>query len=140
MRENYPVDEPRLSQLAMVSNYRDTWAEGADYSDILQAVEEIGEESQVVERDFEFAMPDGQIYTQWSDFVSDEARNAMKEYVAALKDHETTRTALEQLRRRYAQGATELNDMILRMEEKLRDDRELLRSLSNDVVRLEQNN
>ena len=140
MRENYPVDEPRLRQLAMVSNYRDTWAEGADYSDILQAVEEIGEESQVVERDFEFAMPDGQIYTQWSDFVSDEARNAMKEYVAALKDHETTRTALEQLRRRYAQGATELNDMILRMEEKLRDDRELLRSLSNDVVRLEQNN
>ena len=79
MRENYSVDEPRLRQLAMVNNYRDTWAEGADYSDILQAVEEIGAESQAVERDFEFAMPDGQIYIQYADFVSDEARNAMKE-------------------------------------------------------------
>ena len=140
MRENYDIDEPLLRDYARISSYRDTWADDADYSDLLMAIEEIDLNSKVEKHDFQFAMPQGVVYTKWSDFKNVDARNTMEEYVAVLNEFETTNTALQQLRRRYADGATELSDMILKMEEKLRDDRVLLRRLANDVIRLEQNN
>ena len=140
MRENYDIDEPLLRDYARISSYRDTWADDADYSDLLMAIEEIDLNRKVEKHDFQFAMPQGVVYTKWSDFKNVDARNTMEEYVAVLNEFETTNTALQQLRRRYADGATELSDMILKMEEKLRDDRVLLRRLANDVIRLEQNN
>lgn len=140
MRENYDIDEPLLRDYARISSYRDTWADDADYSDLLMAIEEIDHNRKVEKHDFRFAMPQGVVYTRWADFKNADARNTMEEYIGVLNDYETTNTALQQLRRRYAEGATELSDMILKMEEKLRDDRVLLRRLANDVIRLEQNN
>lgn len=140
MRENYDVDELALRDRARITSYRDTWAEDADYTDLLMAIEEIDANSKAVKHDFQFAMPHGVIYTKWDDFKNEEAKSIMKEYVALTKDYATTLTALEQLRRRYAGGATEVSDMILRMEEKVRDDRAMMRRLANDVIKLETNN
>lgn len=140
MRENYAVDEPSLVSMARIASYRDTWVDGADYSDLLMAIEEIDPDRKVVKNDFEFALPDGKVYTRWDDFKNPDAKAAMQEYVSAVNDHETTLTALEQLRRKYAQGVTGLESMIMKMEEKLRDDYVLMRRLANDVIRLETDN
>ena len=35
MRINYDIDDPSLTSFAKINSYRDTWAEGKDYTDIL---------------------------------------------------------------------------------------------------------
>ncbi len=137
MRVNYPVDKPDLGSLARVDSYRDTWAAGADYSDILSSIAEIDPLRKVKKHDFRFAMPGGKIYTSWDDFQNPDARVAMQGYVDACAQHDDDKNALAELRRQYADGDESCSAEILSLEAAVRKARLALRRMANDVIKLE---
>lgn len=138
LRVNYSVDEPDLTDKARIKSYKDTWAEGADYSDLLMAIEDIDPARKIVKRDFTFALSGGRVYTTWNDFQNAEARDAMREYVKACETHEADKQRLALLRSRYASGDIDCADEIRRLERDVRKGYIELRRLANNVRKLEQ--
>lgn len=136
LRINCSPDDPDIRSRARLDNYRATWEEGADYSDLLAAIEEIDPEKQIKKDDFRFAMPGGKIYTHWSDFRSDHARSLMEQYLEACRQYDAQKQELAHLRRLYTKGDADA-DEILRLEQLLERKRRDLRRLANDVVRAE---
>ena len=137
MRVNYPVEDPQLVSLAKIERYQDTWAENADYSDLLMAIEEIETNRKEEHRDFEFALSGGRIYTLWTDFKSAEARELMREYLSAKATHEQNVAQLATLRQQYASGKLETSAEIETLEKEIRKEYQQLKQLANEVRRME---
>lgn len=140
MRENYSVDEPNLRNLAKITSYRDTWVEGADYTDKLAEIEDIGTIKKVKKSDFEFEIPGRGIYRTWDEFQNPVAREAMEGYLDARNKQEADKKRLEELRRQYALGGIDHSDEILSLEKNIRIMRDRLIKMSNRVIELELNN
>lgn len=136
LRINCATDDPDIRSRARLDNYRATWEEGADYSDLLAAIEEIDPEKKTNHEDFRFAMPGGKIYTKWNDFRSDFARALMEQYLEARRQYDEQRQELAQLRKLYAEGSVDA-DKILDIEQQLDHMRDDLKRLANDVIRNE---
>lgn len=84
--------------------------------------------------DFVFAMPDGRVYTRWSDFRSAEARRMMENYVDALDEDEADSRALTRLRASWRPGNPAVDDDILQFEKKLRSSRTALKKMANQII------
>ncbi len=140
MRLNYPVDEPRLVDYARVTSYRDTWEDGADYSGLLEQIDNIGTARNKQHDDFRLALPGGRVYTSWHDFKSEQARLAMEKYESEKNEFDSDCDILAGLRKRYAGGDRSCADEILSLEQKINEARRLLAHLKNEVIRLEDNN
>lgn len=137
LRNNYPVDYPGLKDMARVTRYRDTWAEGEDYADLLEAVEAIDPNHKVKKADFRFALPGGKVYTTWDDFRIPRARKLMEKYVDGCKSYNRDVAELARLRSRYRGGDHGVADAILKLEKRLDADRETLKRLANEVISAE---
>lgn len=140
MRINYDVDTIDLVKFARIQDYRSTWNEGDDYSDLLQAIEEIDVNKKIKKHDFSLALPDGRVYTSWSDFKVDDARVIMQQYQQALSDYDNKKKTLEQLRSQYADGNRDCRNEILNLEKELISDRKELLRLRNEIIKTEINN
>lgn len=136
LRINCSTDDPDIYSRARLDNYRATWEEGADYSDLLAAIEEIDPEKKINHEDFRFAMSGGKIYTKWEDFHSDFARALMEQYLEARRQYDEQRQELAQLRRLYTEGNADAGE-ILDLERQLDRKRDDLKRLANDVIRNE---
>ena len=134
LRKNYPVDAPGLAAKAMITDYRSTWEDGADYSDMLAKIEETGSTKTKKGADFYFAMPGGVIYTSWNDFKSPQARNAMDTYLDAKEDIKAVEEELAFLRMQYRDGDRSVSSDIIPLERKLEQMRTNLKKLSNEVI------
>ena len=138
-RNNYAADTPGLADYAKVSSIADTWAPGADYSDLRRRIERVAEaRRQSPVKDFDFAMPDGRVLHRLSDFRSAMARTAMQNYLKEKSAMEKSAAELEALRRRYASGDHSVASEILKAERSIESDRKSLLDLSNQVVNMEQ--
>lgn len=137
LRINCDPNAIDIRSRALLDNYRATWEPGADYSDLLAAIEEIDIEKKEKKDDFRFAMPGGRIYTQWSDFNSKHARSLMEQYLSAKQEFDNQKSELSHLRQLYTSGdanATEIHSLENQIEQR----RTELRRLANDVIRAEQ--
>lgn len=140
MRLNHPVDEPCLVDYARITSYRDTWEEGADYSGLLELIDNIGTARNKQRDDFRLALPGGRVYTSWNDFRSAQARLAMEKYESAKNEFDSDSNALAVLRKRYAGGDRSIAGEILSLERKVNEARTRLAHLKNEVIQLEDNN
>lgn len=137
LRVNYPVETPDLTARALVTDYRATWPEGADYSDKLSTIAHLRRSDQTEDDTFRFAMPTRGVYTSLDDFRRPEARQLMQQYLKARHNFDLDRRKLQALRLTYSRGNTSVADEILAMEadvERLRDE---MQRLSNQVVAAE---
>lgn len=103
LRVNYPVDEPRLAELALVTSIAATQEPGVDYSESARRIEE--GRKPVVRQSIpaiRLALPDGRIIDTPSALHSAAARQMMGRYVEACKALATGSERLAKLRREYA--------------------------------------
>jgi tetratricopeptide (TPR) repeat protein len=135
LRVNYPVDEPKLISYARINSYRDTWAEGADYSELLSRVDSADYASGAQANDFYFALPGNKIITSWDELSTAAARTAMEEYLEAKAILEGKIATLGELRQSYATGDHSISGQITTLEREVENGYTALRNLSNKVVR-----
>ena len=137
VRVNYSVDLPDLASRARVTSIADTQT-GEDRSALLRRLRNgSGTSESEARREFDFALPDGRVLHRLSDFSSPMARNAMKDYLRALKEEDKLRGELDGLRRRYGAGDRSVSREILSLEDRLERMRANLTDLSNRVVTAE---
>ena len=110
---------------------------GVDYSDLLEAINEIDPDKKVKVDDFRFALPGGRIYTSWDDFKSPRAKELMEQYVESDKNFADKLSKLARLRDNYRNGNTEASAAILKLEKQIDADRTTLRKLANEVIKAE---
>ncbi len=87
--------------------------------------------------DFIFPLPDGRVYTRWSDFSSPAARRLMENYVDAEADNRSDLEQLAALRAGFNPADKEAARRILALEKKVRDASRLLTKISNQVITAE---
>ena len=120
------TDEPdeRLRRLARISSIKETWREGADYSQLLDAIAQIDSHDAIKpKREFTFVLCNGIIYTRSQDFHNAEALryyNMARDVAAQLSQ---AKEQLDKLRRSYAQSSpaekAKLQPSILALEKKI---------------------
>lgn len=137
LRINYAIDTPGLAGKARVADYRSTWEDGADYSDLLDAIKNIDPDRKVKKEDFRFAMPGGRVYTSWDDFKLPRARRMMEDYMRYKETLEKDVEELASLRVRYRNGDKGLKDAILKLEKRIITEREDIKSKANEIIKAE---
>lgn len=139
LRINYPVDEPGLADRALARNFRSTWDDGADYTQLIRAVKSIsgnarrGEESPGLR----LAIPGRGIITDPSQLRSAEARRLAADYMKLTAELSTTLRRLAALRTSYSRGQTAVGSDILEAESNVESLRARVKSASNAVVSAE---
>ncbi len=112
-----------IKSLALIRSIRDSWRENANYSDLLQQIADIKEETVVARPDFVFAVCNGVHYTKLDQFVNAEARNLYIKATEMRKIIAQLESQLSEMRIQYARakGATkqQLVTRITQMESQL---------------------
>ncbi len=142
VRENWQADEQTLNALARVRSIAMTWTDSLNVEDKRRIISEVEQHNKQIEqtskRDFEeFAVMNGVHYHSYDEFKSERAREQMYRYVALQKGQDTDLASLKKLRIRYGKGDTQLASMIQALEKKTALTRSSLKSLAQDVRRLE---
>ncbi|MDE7407924.1 MAG: hypothetical protein K2M76_05835, partial [Muribaculaceae bacterium] len=141
MRVNYAADDADLGSYARIDDYKATWPEGADYSELLSRIEnikldEVSEDKHAA--DFILNMPDGRVLTTWAQLGSDDSRALMHEYMRAAETDTDERNELQALREKFAAGDKSGAERILQLEQSVEQRRQTLRTLMNRVITSEQ--
>ncbi len=116
--------EEEIRRLARIASIKDTWVEGANYEELLNAISQIEtEDIRKPVREFTFILCNGIVYTQSSDFHSIEALNMYNQARNMQEQITKEKNKLAQLRRDYAEAnlaaKDKLRDSILQLEVKL---------------------
>lgn len=134
-RVNLDVDHPDLARRARISSITSPLT--ADMQTLLDRISTLhptGEGVADNTPDFVFPLPNGNVYTRWSDFKSPAARRLMENYVDAEAEMQSDRETLDRLRRSHREGNTGSEKRILALEKKERDARHLLKTMANQVI------
>ncbi len=139
-RVNIDVNNPNLADRARLCGVSRFWDDKEELrADMLAKIEAVKPSSagRVDDTpDFIFPMPDGSIYTRWSDFRNPAARRLMENYVDALAEFEDAERRLENLR---AKARPSDSARILGEESRLRQVGDGLVKLANQVIIAETN-
>lgn len=135
LRVNLPADSPDLCSRAMVSDYRATWPEDADYSELLSRISTLRSAEIPEPEEFRFNVDGRRVLTRWEDLPSMEAREALAAYFSGVETVTDLETELHGLHAQWSDGqhSDELREYILRKEAELDRARESLRFLRNNV-------
>ncbi len=138
LRVNYPVDTPALASFARLDNIARTQPDGFDKKAFLNKIDaETASQTSGQNPEFEFALPDGRIITDLTQFQNPKAADALENYLEYKKEYDAARVLLNNLRADYRNGNKSVASHILDLESQcLRMQHELLR-LSNLVVSAE---
>ena len=138
MRVNYEVDDPDLASYARIDSYKKTWAEGKDYTKLLNRISKRMEAD--VEQpapEFVISIPGKGVYTSYKQFRSADGARLMKEYMEKLEDYNTICATLNTYRQKYADGNRQIAYEIKRMENEKISLIEELKNLKNKVIKAE---
>ncbi|MGM9803445.1 MAG: hypothetical protein ACI308_04630 [Muribaculaceae bacterium] len=142
VRENYDPSDEKISDYAFLNNIKDTWTEGADYSEYFERIETATSVQNVKKNDFEFEVMKGVVYTTYDDAATSEGKQYLEQYINTLKNYDATCAQLQDLRGQYAQASkseqSKLKNKILNLENVLLKKQEELQYLKNTVVKAEQ--
>ncbi|MDR3250337.1 MAG: tetratricopeptide repeat protein [Tannerella sp.] len=121
------IEDPdeRIRRALLVS-IRDTWKDGADYSELIKlAYTDMTNKEVRKEHDFEFVINDNTVYFTLDEIKSDEARKLYSEVVDINKQIESLNSKLEEIRASYSNGSSsarkQISNAILNAEEQLYD-------------------
>jgi tetratricopeptide (TPR) repeat protein len=117
-------DADKLIRRASLASIKDTWKEGADYTDLIQlAHTDLTTKEKKVERDFTFVINDQTTYYTLNEIKSHEAKDLYSEVITMNKQIETLRSKLDEIRRSYTKGNAstreQLKPTILQAENQL---------------------
>ena len=101
IRVNRNIDDPNIVNYAKVENYKLTWEEGADYSELLTTISSIEPNTPKKEIEFNFRISKDVLYQNFDDFKTDEGRELMQQYLEALQEFEDFEEELSELRKEY---------------------------------------
>ena len=93
-------DDNHTTEASVIPGWKLTWQDGADYSELLAAIQKAGTEESDEEPDFRFTGDAGRVYTSF-DELPREARAPMQRYLEAKENLDFTEKALSRLRREY---------------------------------------
>ncbi len=137
LRTNYNPEEDDVLAYARLTRIADTQG-NTDFSDKLAMIAEITPEKESKEMDFRLPMGKGVVYTSVEDFKTPSGREAMEIYQEALRNFESDKTALRELRKTYASSPSKsLAEKIRQAEKALETDRGRLHRLKSDVYKSE---
>lgn len=139
MRVNYDVDDPRLASLARVDSYKDSWSDGADYSDILRRIKSKQDNgsAQSASHDFILSVPGRGVYTSFSHFRNPEAAQLMRNYLSELNKYNSLEKRLTDLRRKYGEGDHSVDQDIRSLEKEKIIQQKEIKSLKNQIIKVE---
>ena len=141
VRENYSNDDPNLYSYAFVNSIKDTWAEGADYSEYFERLEAIDKAETANAAEFEFEVAKGVIYTSLDDAKTSEGRNYLEQYLETKESLNNAKAQLKKLRKDYAESSAsernQLKSKILNLENAVLKRETDLQSISNSVIKIE---
>ena len=105
-KQTYNIDEIKtdIKSLALIRSIRESWPENADYTDLLQQLDNIKEPQKETRPDFIFAICNGIHYTKLDQFVSLEARNLYVKSKELRKNIIQIETKLSELRSQYTKS------------------------------------
>lgn len=115
VRKNREGDLEQLKSFAKISDYKQTWPEGTDYSDLIKEIKAIKQEKEK-NANFTFAISGRGKLHYWSELKSVEGKNSMKEWLILNKSYISKYEELRQLRRKYATGEKYLAGSISKLE------------------------
>lgn len=135
LRVNLPADSPDLCSRAMVSDYRATWPENADYSELLGRISGVRPAGVPETEEFRFNVDGRRVLTRWDELPTLEAREALTAYFSGVETVTDLETELRGLYAQWSDGqhSEEMREYILRKEAELDQARESLRVLRNNV-------
>lgn len=140
-RVNINIDDPALTSRARIASL--TSPLSAEQKALLEKIAGISDGNGYGSADsapeFEFALPDGRVYTRWEDFKNPQARRLMENYIDALAESQADSNALERMRQRYSGGKSDNAQSILTLERKQRAAQQQLKKLANQVISEELN-
>lgn len=137
-RVNLDVDLPDLADRARIAGITSPLDDGQQaLLERISRLEPAGNSCIDNTPDFIFPMPDGRVYTRWSDFSSPAARRLMENYVDAEADNRSDLEQLAALRAGFNPADKEAARRILALEKKVRDASRLLTKISNQVITAE---
>lgn len=137
-RTNYPTDTPNLINLAKINSIKDSWVDGANYSEILNRLNTIKPSDKATSSNtFTLSLPNGKVYTSIEDFANQSAADAMQEYLDAVKEYNTNINRVTSLRKTYSNGDKSVANEILELENEILTQQKTLTILRNTVVSLE---
>lgn len=101
IRVNRNIDDSNIVSYAKVENYKSTWEEGADYSELLNTISQIDPNRPKKEILFNFRISKDVLYQNFEDFKTDEGRELMQQYLEALQEFEDIEEELSEQRKEY---------------------------------------
>ena len=138
LRRNVDPDSPDLLTRARLSSIRDTWREGTDREGLLRQVAAIRPSgTPAPEKLFELYVPGRGIYTNYDDFRSRAAREAMHDCLEGEGKLASAEALLAKAREAYGRGDRSQADFINRVEAQLDGARNEVTELRNRVIELE---
>lgn len=139
-RTNYNSDDDDVVSFARIDNIKSTQG-GNDYSELLEAIENIRTGETERKADFYFTVKAGKTYTTLDDFKNPQARATMIEYLDEMKLYGQASARLSDMRKRYAaERSTTLAEKIIKAESLLERQRERIRDMKNMVYKSEKDN
>lgn len=105
-KRTYDLDsiQTDIKSLALIRSIRDSWPEGADYTELLEQLNHIKETKAVARPDFIFAICNGIHYTHLDQFTNAEARNLYVKANETRKHIAQLEAEVAQLRPQYAKS------------------------------------
>lgn len=141
VRANYNYDDPNIKSLALIKDIKRTWADGENYSDILNKIRNITTNTKQKDKQFDFIVCNGVHYTNIQDFKALEAKNLMVKWISQDKEYSSKKILLDKLRKDYInKKLSELSSKILNIEKDIELLRIEIESTANAVRRAEINN
>lgn len=102
MRENYDADDDLIANYASLRNYKLTWAEDADYSQILDlAYQEKPEQEVDNKAELNFEISKDVVYKSFDDFKTPEGKKQIELYLATEKKFNEISETIDQMRSQY---------------------------------------
>lgn len=137
LRQNIDPDDPTLASRARIDAIRDSWRPDTDRRAIVERIVALNNDPSTRPVEFTIAIPGRGVYTNYADFRTPAAREAMHTYMDSLNRFNEAMANLQKMREAFAKGDTRFDDLILRAEEQISASRAELQTLRNDVITLE---
>lgn len=137
LRRNIDPDDPTLASRARIDAISDTWRPETDRRAIIERIVALNNDPATRPVEFTIAIPGRGVYTNYADFRTPAAREAMHTYIDNLNRFNEAMANLQKMREAFAKGDTRFDELILRAEEQISASRAELQALRNDVITLE---
>jgi hypothetical protein len=138
VRVNRHIDDPDIVSYAKMTDYKMTWEEDADYSEILQTISEIDVDHKVVATEFEFPISSEVVYRNYDDFKTHEGTELMRDYLEKTEALTDLTEQLSKLRKSYhSNPSAAVVEEIKSVKAQMQSLREEIKEIRNNIYKAE---